>query len=55
MKVAQPRPYKPGSDVSILTTTSGMTSGAVRMTLTLVIVMGFDMAVSLYVRNMNSQ
>src|SRR4051794_27944195 len=37
VKVAQPRPYRPGSLVSTLTTTSRMPSGAVQIVLTLVI------------------
>src|SRR5262245_18922886 len=37
VKVAQPRPYRPGSLVSTLTTTSRMPSGAVHIVLTLVI------------------
>src|SRR5919199_3640738 len=34
VKVAQPRPYRPGSLVSTLTTTRRMPSGAVQMALT---------------------
>ena len=40
VKVAQPRPYRPGSLVSTLTTTSRMPAGAVRMVLTSVIFSG---------------
>src|SRR5205823_3781962 len=37
VKVAQPRPYRPGSLVSTFTTTRRMPSGAVQIVLTLVI------------------
>src|SRR5207302_11413577 len=40
VKVAQPRPYSPGSLVSTLTTTRRMPAGAVRMVLTSVIFSG---------------
>ena len=38
MNVAQPSPYRPGSEVSTRTTTSGMPSGAVTIARTAVIV-----------------
>src|SRR5215469_4887780 len=40
VKVAQPRPYSPGSLVSTLTTTRRIRAGAVRMVLTSVILSG---------------
>src|SRR5215207_8410916 len=42
VKVAQPRPYRPGSLVSTLTTTRRMPSGAVQIVLTLVILSAFS-------------
>ena len=44
VKVAQPRPYRPGSLVCTLTTTSRMPAGAVRTALTSVILRGASLA-----------
>jgi len=45
--VAHPSPYRPGSEVSILTITSGIFSGEVKIVRIFVIVIGFDMRLSL--------
>ncbi len=45
VKVAQPSPYSPGSDVMTLTTIGREPAGWVRMTLISVMVMGLGMGV----------